>query len=130
MATKINTTPPANSATRKAMLESKRKQLLGACSDREEIFIEALADEADRMRSQGDRDVAVQRLDRESHLILEIEQALNKLERNIYGICEICERPISSKRLDALPWARLCFACQSEVEAAENFPAPHVEHAA
>jgi DnaK suppressor protein len=127
MATKINT---ANMAKRKAMLEATRDQLLGARENREELLIEALADPGDRMRSQSDCDIAVQRLDRESRMIQDIEQALDKLERNVYGTCEMCEMPISSKRLDALPWARLCFACQSEAEAAERFPAPHLEHAA
>jgi DnaK suppressor protein len=130
MATKINVTATANMAKRKAILEAKREQLLGACRDREEILIDTLADPADRMTSHTDRDVAVQRLDHESRLIHDIEQALDKLETNAYGICEMCETPISSKRLDALPWARLCFACQSEAEAAERFPSPELEHAA
>jgi DnaK suppressor protein len=130
MATKINTIPTANLVTRKAMLEAKREQLLGARTDRQEILVEALADQADRIRSQTDREVAVQRLDHESRLIHDIEQALDKLERNVYGACEMCEKPISSKRLDALPWARFCFACQSEAEAIERFPSPVLEHAA
>jgi DnaK suppressor protein len=111
-------------------MEAKRDQLLGARGNREELLIEALADPGDWMRSQSDRDIAVQRLERESRLIQDIEQALEKLETNVYGICEMCETPISSKRLDALPWARLCFACQSEAEAAERFPSPELEHAA
>jgi DnaK suppressor protein len=130
MATKINTIATANLATRKAILKAKREQLLGALTDRQEILVEALADQADRMRSYTDRDVAVQRLDHESRLIHDIEQALDRLERNVYGSCEMCESPISSKRLDALPWARLCFACQSEAEAAERFPSPELEQAA
>ena len=130
MATKIKTIATANIAKRKAMLEATREELLGARSDREEILIETLADPADRVRSCTDRDVAVQRLDHESRLIHDIEQALDKLQKNVYGTCERCEQPISSKRLDALPWARLCFACQSKAEAAERVAAPHFEHAA
>ncbi len=130
MATKTNKIATADMATRKAMLEATREQLLCARQEREEILIETLADPVDRIRSYTDRDIAVQHLDHESRLIHDIEQALNRLDRNVYGTCETCEKPISSKRLDALPWARLCFACQSEAEAAKRFPAPHLEQAA
>jgi DnaK suppressor protein len=133
MGTKIKTIK-TSMATRKsmleAMLEAARKELLRACGEREEILIETLADPSDRMKSRTDRDVAVQVLDRESRLIHDIERAIVKLEKDSYGSCEGCDQPISSKRLDALPWARLCFACQSNAEAAEHLAAPHFARAA
>lgn len=85
MATNITTKATTNIATRKAILEATRKRLLGALQDREEIVIETLADRADRMKSQVDRDISVQRLDCESHLVHDIEWALDKLQRNTYG---------------------------------------------
>lgn len=44
----------------------------------------------------------------------EIEQALERIEEGTYGICMECERPITPKRLDAVPWARYCVACQEQ----------------
>ena len=129
MATKINTLT-ANISSRKAMLELKREQLLGTSRDREEILIETLPDPADRVKSLTDRDISVQRLDHRSRLIHDIDAALEKLQNHIYGSCEKCGQPISSKRLDALPWSRLCFACQSDTEAVERVPALHFKRAA
>ena len=33
------------------------------------------------------------------------------------GVCLECEEPISAKRLDAVPWARYCVACQERIAA-------------
>lgn len=40
-----------------------------------------------------------------------IETTLNRLERGEYGVCEVCGRKISIKRLQALPDASRCVAC-------------------
>ena len=45
----------------------------------------------------------------------EVERALKRIENNEYGICVKCEQPISEKRLEAVPWASNCIACQ-EIE--------------
>src|SRR3954452_9252441 len=129
MATNINTRATTNNAMRKAILEQTHKRLLRTLQDREAILIETLADRADRLKSQVDREIAVQCLDRESRLMHDIEWALDKLPTNAYGICESCENSISSTRLDALPWARVCFVCQSKTEAAGRVREPHVQRA-
>ncbi len=45
---------------------------------------------------------------RERGEIEAIELALRKMESGQYGLCEECGQPILLKRLQALPWARLC----------------------
>jgi DnaK suppressor protein len=40
----------------------------------------------------------------------EIDDALARIERGEYGICEECDQPIEIERLEALPTARLCEA--------------------
>ncbi len=48
-----------------------------------------------------------------AHNTLEqIEAALRKMDKNIYGICEYCRQPIPKKRIKALPFARYCINCQ------------------
>ena len=48
-------------------------------------------------------------------LLREIGDALHRIETDHYGICPECEEPISPKRLDAVPWARYCVACQERI---------------
>lgn len=50
---------------------------------------------------------------------MEIEQidlALIKMTIGEYGICESCGDDISPKRLEVLPWARLCVDCARDYE--------------
>ena len=44
----------------------------------------------------------------EMHLI---DKALNKIENNTFGYCEECGKPISRKRLEAVPWTTTCLDC-------------------
>lgn len=41
------------------------------------------------------------------HQLLEVEIALAKIEKGIYGVCEETEEQISQDRLLAIPWTRL-----------------------
>ena len=45
-----------------------------------------------------------------------IDQALERIKKNAYGSCESCETELQQKRLDAVPWARHCTACQEKQE--------------
>ena len=44
-----------------------------------------------------------------------INEALDRIETEEYGICMACEEGIPNKRLTALPWARYCVPCQERV---------------
>lgn len=52
-------------------------------------------------------------VDSERKLLLEIVDALARIENDTYGICEGNNEPIPKARLDAIPWARYCVACAS-----------------
>ena len=41
-----------------------------------------------------------------------IDEALERLEEEEYGVCQNCETEINPKRLAAIPWARYCLSCQ------------------
>ena len=45
-------------------------------------------------------------------LLRQIKYALVRIEEQTYGICQDCEVPISTKRMDAVPWANYCIRCQ------------------
>jgi RNA polymerase-binding transcription factor DksA len=45
-----------------------------------------------------------------------INQAIAKIDSGHYGICQVCEEPISKERLKALPYSTLCITCASKAE--------------
>lgn len=52
----------------------------------------------------------------EGHYLKALDEALERVERGIYGICEMCTLRIGSQRLEAVPSARQCIKCKSESE--------------
>jgi DnaK suppressor protein len=42
-----------------------------------------------------------------------VEEALERMRRGGFGVCQQCGEPISRKRLQAIPWARNCIGCQN-----------------
>jgi DnaK suppressor protein len=67
---------------------------------------------ADRGHSSEERSqvIAVVRALRSN--LRDVERALSKVETGTFGICERCGEPISTERLEALPWAELCIDCK------------------
>jgi len=116
MNTKV-TSIDAGIRRRKATLETKLEDLLKLSADRESLEIQPMADPLDQIRSSTDRDMAVETLNQQARLIHEVQSALDRIEEGSFGCCESCEEPIAARRLDALPWARMCVTCQSAVEA-------------
>jgi DnaK suppressor protein len=106
---------------RRALLESKLTELLKLSGGREELEIQTMADPLDQVRSSTDRDMAVETLNQQARSIQEIRAALERIEEGGYGLCEVCEEPIPAKRLDALPWARMCVKCQSAAEGEDHY---------
>jgi DnaK suppressor protein len=56
----------------------------------------------------------------EGRLLLEIDDALRRLYRGEYGMCESCGKPIARARLEAMPNARLCVDCKEKEERARR----------
>ena len=53
-----------------------------------------------------------------------IDDALTRLDEDPddFGLCEMCEEPIGSKRLELMPWVSLCVACQDKLERENRAP--------
>ena len=63
-----------------------------------------------------DRDFALSLLSSDQDAIYEIEEALKRIERNTYGICELTGKPIPKVRLEAIPWTRFTVEAQAQLE--------------
>ncbi len=50
----------------------------------------------------------------DARVLKAIEGALLRIEHGTFGICESCDEPISTARLNAVPWAKVCVACKEK----------------
>jgi len=71
---------------------------------------------ADSGTDNFDRDFALSLLSSDQDAVYEIEEALKRIERNTYGICELTGKPIPKSRLEAIPWTRFTVAAQAQLE--------------
>jgi RNA polymerase-binding transcription factor DksA len=71
---------------------------------------------ADSGTDNFDRDFALSLLSSDQDAIYEIEEALKRIEKNTYGICELSGKQIPRSRLDAIPWTRFTVEAQSQLE--------------
>lgn len=71
---------------------------------------------ADSGTDNFDRDFALSLLSSDQDAIYEIEEALKRIEKNTYGICELTGKPIPRARLDAIPWTRFTVEAQAQLE--------------
>jgi RNA polymerase-binding transcription factor DksA len=63
-----------------------------------------------------DRDFALSLLSSDQDAIYEIEEALKRIEKGTYGVCELTSKPIPKARLDAIPWTRFTVEAQAQLE--------------
>jgi len=71
---------------------------------------------ADSGTDNFDRDFALSLLSSDQDAIYEIEEALKRIEKNTYGVCELTGKTIPRTRLDAIPWTRFTVEAQSQLE--------------
>lgn len=63
-----------------------------------------------------DRDFALSVLAKDQDALYEIEEALLRIKKGTYGLCEMSGKPIPIPRLEAIPFARLTVDCQAQWE--------------
>ena len=94
------------------ILETKQAELAKVLRNRDGITIEKSPDALDEVQNAAERELAIRNLDRESNLLRNVRAALHRIDEGMFGICLHCEEDISPKRLNAVPWAPYCIACQ------------------
>ena len=71
---------------------------------------------ADMSSDDYDQGIGLGLVTQEQEILYLVEKAIEKIKDGSYGICEITGKPISKKRLDAVPYATLCLDAQRELE--------------
>lgn len=77
--------------------------------------------QADAGSDAYDRDFALNLLSQEQDALFEIDEALKRLLRGTYGVCEMSGKQIPKARLEARPFARFTVECQGEIERKNRF---------
>ena len=81
---------------------------------------EALPDVSDQASAEVDQGFSMRIRDRERKLLKKIDEALERLNTETYGICERCGGEIPYKRLKARPVTTLCIECKTLQEQEEQ----------
>jgi len=74
------------------------------------------SNEIDMASSLEGREMMFQLTSRDRSELKMIQEALYKIDHGTYGICDACQKKISSKRLQILPLSSLCIECKESME--------------
>lgn len=72
--------------------------------------------QADQGTDDFDRTITLEVTNQEYTLLRQIERALEKIDDNTYGICDISGEKIPKARLDAIPYATMTVKAQEKIE--------------
>ena len=111
--------------TIKKMLNEMRYALIEEIARNRKVETDDLKDTIgdiyDLADNERDRQLSHILSDRDRKKLVEIDEALERIENKTYGICEECAKRITANRLKIMPFARLCITCKSESEQTGQF---------
>ena len=85
-----------------------------------EATAEPLQDLADQASESYRKEFLYSLSDGERATLLQVEEALRRMDEGTYDKCRSCEQQIPLVRLKAIPWASLCIECQEQQEADDS----------
>lgn len=62
------------------------------------------------------KNVSLEVTNKEMKLLRQIDRALEKIEEGTYGLCDVSQEEIPSKRLEAIPYATMTVKAQEKME--------------
>ncbi len=72
--------------------------------------------QADQGTDDFDRTISIEVGSKEMGIIKQIDRALEKIEEDSYGVCDLTEEFIPKARLEAVPYATMTVAAQEKLE--------------
>jgi DnaK suppressor protein len=112
----------ADIAKYKARLEEMRAQMTHLIRDTSEDVKSAdetkgySQHQADEGTDDFNRTISLEVTSKEFAILRQIERALEKIEEDTYGICDVSGEEIPIARLDAIPYAVMTVKCQEKFE--------------
>jgi DnaK suppressor protein len=104
-------------------LQLKKQQILEAYNKNKsygkEADGEATQDIADKAANSYTKEFLFSLSNTERNLLQQVDAALGRIDGRRFGVCAACENDMNIKRLEAVPWARLCLPCQEKQESGQ-----------
>jgi DnaK suppressor protein len=77
-------------------------------------------DLGDQATAETERSFMLRLRGRERRLLKKIDDAIERIEQGIFGICDKCGKEIDIRRLDARPVTTMCIECKIQQEEEER----------
>ena len=101
-------------------LLQKKHQILETYSKNKVYGMEADAEGAQDLADKASNSYAKEFLfslsNTERETLQLVDEALSRIGARRFGYCASCEGEMDKKRLEAIPWAKHCIACQEKQE--------------
>lgn len=99
------------------LLEMKQQKVSEITQNKADIenadnFQHDAGDFADTATNIYDKELHLDLTEKNKQLLMDVEDALARIENGSYGKCEKCSADISIERLKALPFAKKCIKCE------------------
>ncbi len=117
------TRTPEFQAKFKSLFETEKNRLLFSnqvMNDQFTVQSDDLMDEADFTSFEIDNQMRMRLRNREALYLKKIEEALERIDSGVFGLCDSCEEEIETKRLEARPTTTLCVSCKENQERTEK----------
>ncbi len=75
-----------------------------------------VGDIADVASDSIERELLFELNDSERKVLKNIEDALRRIENEVYGVCDKCGKEIELERLEIMPFTEFCIGCKSKME--------------
>src|SRR6478735_3399856 len=72
--------------------------------------------QADQGTDDFDRTISLEVTSKEYEMLRQIDRALEKIDENTYGICDVTNQEIPIARLEAVPYATMTVKAQEQLE--------------
>jgi len=120
-APKITTKDKKLQEIKKNLLSQKKELLIGAIEALNELPGETVfSDLGDQATAEIDRNFMLRLKGRERKLLKKIEEAIERINQGVFGICDKCGEEINIKRLEARPVTTMCIECKTLQEEEEK----------
>jgi DnaK suppressor protein len=105
---------------RQEIIKEIEESLGQSLTEDQQRRLESARDVGDQALMDLERELGISLMEMRNRRRQSIDEALTRLHEGTYGICAECGIEISEKRLQAVPFAKLCVECQSRVELLEK----------